>query len=72
MSQALVYIRIAVLLLSFIKAIRTEGVDNDSAVVDLLAKLGDGLGIPELKSSELLAVVPDLKSFFSLIHELKQ
>jgi len=70
--QYIAYIRLAVMLLSFIKAIRSEGVDNDSAVVDLLAKIGDGLGIPELKSSELLGIVPELKSLFSLVRELRQ
>ncbi len=70
--QYVMYIRLAILLLGLIKAIRTEGVDNDLALVDMLAKAGDSLNIPELKSSEVLAVVPDLKVLISMLRELKQ
>jgi hypothetical protein len=72
MAQTIIYIRMIVAVLSLIKAIRTDGVDNESALVDILARVGDGLNIPELKSSELLAVVPELKQMFVLIRELKQ
>jgi hypothetical protein len=64
--QYVQYIRLAVMLLSLVKGIRTEGVDNEGALLNALALL-----VPELGSDEVRAVIPELKVLVGLIGDLR-
>jgi hypothetical protein len=60
-------IRLAVVLLSLVKGVRTEGVDNESALLGALSIL-----VPELGSDEVKAALPDLKVLLGLIGDLRK
>jgi len=61
------YIRLAVMLLGLVKGIRTEGVDNEGALLGVLALI-----VPELGSEEVKAAIPDLKVLLALLGDLRK
>ena len=64
--QYVAYIRLAVMLLSLVKGIRNDAVDNESALLGVLATL-----VPELGSDEVRAAIPELKVLIGLIGDLR-
>jgi hypothetical protein len=74
--QYVMYIRLAIMVLTFISQIRTareQGTDADlSGFTALLAQIGESFGIKELKSAELTALAPELIKLVGLVKNLRE
>lgn len=73
--QYLTYIRLAVVILSFIKQYRdakAQGGEADvEAFVSMLSKLGEASGISELKTNEISIMAPEIVNLIKAVKALR-